>query len=363
MDAVRLPLLRAHSQLLHRPDAETDVPAVLRAIGGAQAQEPRSGRLQVRARTPGSLTAADVEHARVEDRSVIRAWVMRKTAHLFPTEDLDWMAPIFWGRIADWSRGRLEALGVDEALREKALKAMRKTLESRGGMTRSEVLKEAARAGVEVDVERRTHLSVLAVVEGWACIGPRVGSESAFVSTRDWIGTWRPRGREGALAELARRYLAAFAPATERDFAYWAGLPLGDCRLGLEAIAKEIREVGAVGGGTLLVPRAWRPAAAGRAAVRLLGAYDTYLMGYASRRHAVSAEWEKSVLPGGGVLRPTICIDGRFAGTWRSKRSGNRLEVELEPFKPLADAILDAIEAEVADLGRFEAVEARLVKL
>lgn len=286
---------------------------------------------------------------------------MRKTAHLFPTEDLDWMAPIFWGRIADWSRGRLMALGVDEVLREKALRAMRKALESRGGMTRSEVLEEAARAGVEVDVERRTHLSVLAVVEGWACIGPRVGSESAFVSTRDWIGTWRPRGREGALAELARRYLAAFAPATERDFAYWAGLPLGDCRLGMEAISQEFREVSSTAGETLLVPKGWRSASARRPVVRLLGAYDTYLMGYASRAHAVSPEWEKIVLPGGGILRPTICVDGRFVGTWASAKTAKKLTVTVEPFGRIEDAWVGQIEAEAADIARFEGLAEAVV--
>jgi len=228
-------------------------------------------------------------------------------------------------------------------------------------MTRSEVLKEASRAGVEVDVERRTHLSVLPVVEGWACIGPQVGAESAFVSTRDWIGTWRPRGREESLAELARRYLAAFAPATELDFAYWAGLPLGDCRLGLEAIAKDIREM-TVAGETLLAPKGWRSTASRRPVVRLLGSYDTYLMGYASRSHAVDQAGEKVILPGGGVLRPTICVDGRFVGTWRAKKSAKRFDVTLEPFGGLDDAWLPTLEAEAADIARFEGIqEGRIV--
>lgn len=356
----RLPQLRARSQLLHRPNVANDVPGVLRAIAGAQAQEPRAGRLQVRARTRGWLQAEDVEHARVDDRSIIRTWVMRMTAHLIPTEDQEWMAPIFWERIAQWSRRRLANLGVDEALRERALGAMRKALESRGGMTRSELMEVAARAGVDMDVQRRTHLSTLAVVEGWACIGPQVGSENALVATRDWIGERRPRGRQESLAELARRYLSAFAPAGERDFAHWSGLPLGDCRLGLEAVDKEIREVSLSTGETLLAPKGWKPAPSRAPVVRLLGAYDTYLMGFASRAHAVTPEWEKKVLPGGGILRPTICVDGRFVGTWASKKAGGKLTVTLEPFAFLDEGWLAALEGEVADIGRFENLTASL---
>ena len=66
---------------------------------------------------------------------------------------------------------------------------------------------------------------------------------------------------------------------------------------------------------------------------------------------------EKVILPGGGVLRPTICVDGRFVGTWRQKKSAKRVDVTLEPFSPLDDAWLPALEAEAADIGRFEGLE------
>ena len=53
-------------------------------------------------------------------------------------------------------------------------------------------------------------------------------------------------------------------------------------------------------------------------------------------------------------------IDGRFAGTWVSKRSGKRLVVTIEPFAELDRATLAAIEEEIADIGRFEGVAAEL---
>lgn len=333
---------------------------VLRAMGGSQAQEPRAGRLQVRARSSG-LTAADVERARVEERSVIRTWVMRGTIHLFPTEDVGWLVPLYAERIASWSRRRLEVLGVDTAAIDKALRAISRGLKSSGTLTRGEAMALAESTGLEITAERRTHLSVLTVVEGTACIGPDRGRQSTLVYTQDWLGAVPPVAREQSLAELARRYVRAFAPATEHDFAAWAGLPLRDCRVAVNAIAAELREVPLADGRTALAPSKWRARAPRSPAVRLLGAFDTYLMGYSGRRHAVDEAGERVILPGGGVLRPTILVDGRFAGTWRSVRQGSKLKITLAPFEPLGDEVEAALAGEATDVARFDGFEQAVV--
>ena len=295
----------------------------------------------------------------MEERSIIRHWVMRMTVHLFPAEDFGWLAPIFADRIKGFSLRRLAALGVSDAARDRGLAAARRALEAEGRLTRSEALRLAAEAGFPASVQTRTHLSMLLVVGGDACIGPDEGRESVFVATREWVGEPERRDREDALAELARRYFAAFAPATERDFAFWSGLPLRECRVGIERIARELREV-QIPGATAFAPRGWQARSPRSPVVRLLPAFDTYLMGYENRMHATDENGEQRILPGGGVLRPTICVDGRFAGLWSNKRSGRRLTVSLDPFEPLDDEVMDALEDEVADIGRFEGAEAAL---
>jgi hypothetical protein len=299
------------------------------------------------------LTAADVESARIEERSVIRHWVMRMTVHLFPTEDFGWLTPLYSERIVSWSMRRLEALGLAPNERDRALAAIGEAIQEQGALTRNEAMAIAERTGIEVDVQRRTHLSVITVVGGAACIGPDHGRGNTFVDTREWIGEFKTPDREDSLSELARRYFSAFAPATERDFAKWAGLPLGECRTGMERIAGELEPVGPSGQG-LFAPRGFDARVPRGPSVRLLPAYDTYLMGYASRSHAVDDAGEKAVLPGGGVLRPTICVDGRFIGTWSQKKSAKRLDVTLEPFGKLDARWMPAIESEVADMARFE---------
>ena len=176
--------------------------------------------------------------------------------------------------------------------------------------------------------------------------------------TRDWIGELVGRPREQALAELARRYLRGYAPASERDLARWAGLPLRDSRLAFERIAAELREVEVDG------VRPWAladgvPRAPRSPLVRLLGAFDNFNMGYEDREFALPEAHLKQVLPGGGIVRPTITVDGRIVGTWRSKRAGKRLSVQLEPFAALKPS-WEAIGAEIEDIGRFEELSVTL---
>jgi hypothetical protein len=307
------------------------------------------------------LTSAAVEAARAEERSILRTWLMRMTVHLIPAEDYGWMGPLFAERILGFARRRLEALGVSAGQRDRGLAAAVRALERDGALTRGEVMQAAARTGFPVNAQSRTHLVLLLVVGGHACIGPERGRESVFVATRDWIGEPQRRERDESLAELARRYVTAFAPAGERDFSFWSGLPLRDCRAGLQRIAADLDELPLAGGGVALVPRGFAARAPRSPVIRLLPAYDTYLMGYASRAHAVDEAGERVVLPGGGVLRPTICVDGRFVGTWSNRRAGRRLAIDLEPFpshRPLSDDLMRALRSEAADIGRFEDVEA-----
>ena len=339
---------RAASALLHRPGAARHPVDVVRLSGPVQAQEPRAARLAFRARST-KLTAADVDHARTEERSLLRAWVMRKTIHLIPAEDAGWLVPLFSEATVRWSRNRLAQLGLDRAAQDRALKFVHDAIDREGPLTRREVGRRLADAGYELAAEFKVHLWLLATLDGDLCLGPDRGAYACLVRTSDWLGKLERRSREDSLAELARRYLRGYAPATERDFARWAGLPLRDTRIGLERIAGELVQDGEL----LRLKKGSRRAAAGPV-VRMLGAFDNYNLGYVDRGFALDAQNEKQIAPGGGIIRPAITVDGRIVGTWSSKRSGKRLGVNLEPFAPFSASVESALEDEVADLGRFE---------
>lgn len=353
VDLERLARVRAARQLLHRPRTYEHPADVLRAIAGAQSQEPPSGRLSIRSRHP-TLTAADIERARTDERSIMRLWAMRNTAHLVATDDLPIVRPLFAPLMAAFNRRRLSHFGVDARDQERALALIAKALDRHGPLTRTELSDRLDSAGIGVDTERRVHLFPLAVSTGIACIGP--GDQGGSLVTKgDWLrDDPRDLPRDAALAELARRYFSAFAPATEADFAGWAGLPLRDVRAGIAAIGRDLRPAPQLG------TKAWQPK--GRAPrpvpadlVRLLPAFDTYLMGHRDRDFiAGPARWPE-IGPGGGILRPTMTLAGSAIGTWRLRRRGGSLEPELLPFGRLDGPVRTAIELELSDVVRFEA--------
>ena len=60
-----------------------------------------------------------------------------------------------------------------------------------------------------------------AAYRGDLCFGPGQGKTATFMNPRAWIEEWQPIPPQQALAELARRYLWAYGPATSDDFQFW----------------------------------------------------------------------------------------------------------------------------------------------
>jgi hypothetical protein len=344
-DATRL--ARARSQYLLEERLTGPAEAV-GAVAGIQAQEPVAAALSIRVRTTG-LTRADVDRALVEERSIVRLWAMRGTIHLVAAEDAAWLVDLFGPLAVRASHRRLEQLGVATADHPRAVSLIRTALAEDGPLTRAELMQHLAPAGITTDGQAAAHLPQLAALEGHVCFGPMRGSKDTYALVQDQVPKTAPRlDRETALAELARRHVAAYGPAAPRDLAAWSGLPLRDARAGWQLIARELAEVDAAG------ERAWVPARdAARAAepppspplVRMLPAFDTYLLGYRDRAIAVPAQHSARVWPGGGIIRPTVVENGLAVGTWR--RAGARVTVE-----PFATAE-PAVEEELADIARF----------
>lgn len=353
IDPAGLPRSRAAAQLLHRPSTVVHPADVARQVAGIQAQDPYPARLSFRSRSR-RLTAADVDRARTEERSLLRTWLMRRTIHMIATEDAGWMLPLFEPMIERLSRTRLEQFGIPAKAVEKGLRIAAQALDREGEMTRPELRERMTAAGIDLDSQTGLHMIGLVVASGIACLGPDRGRTTCLVRREDWLGS-RPRfDREAALAELARRYLRAFGPAAERDLAYWSGLPMRDVRAGIEQISSELTEVRA-GAESLLRLRGSRRAAPAGPVVRMLGAFDTYLLGYKSREVAVAPEHRAAIKAeaGGGMIRPVIVRDGVVIGGWNYSRRGGSPTIRIDP-ADLPAAVRAAVEAEIADIERFE---------
>jgi hypothetical protein len=363
----RARLLRLRSQRLD-PDRREPADAVeaVRQLCGVHAQLPSSSALTLRPRTSG-LDAAAVERARVEARALLRTWVMRGTFHLIATEDAGWLLPLLGPVMLAGSRRRRAELGLDEDTFARAARIMRRALAG-GPLTRPELAERLRRGDVDPAGQRIAALVQRAGLEGLLCHGPDRGGEPTLVLLEDWAGDrLRPSlDRDAAMAELARRYLAAYGPAGPADLAAWSGMPVREARSAVAGIAGELVEV------TVAGEPAWLPAS--RAGwlddappagplVHLLPGFDVYLLGYRDRALAVPAERARTVWTGGGFIKPTLTVDGWATGIWRgARRRGGRMEVAVEPFSRVDEPLGARIEAEAADIGRFlgVAVDMRL---
>ena len=345
----------ARASGLARSDAHRVSPAaVVTAAAGIQAQDRRAARLSVWTRGR-HLDAAAIEHALVAERSLVRTWAMRGTLHLVPAADVRWLLDLLGPVFVAATRRRYHDLGLDEEACAAAVAAIGKAVAAEGPLTRAALAGRIRAGGVDVDPGSQAvaHLVRRAALEGVICCGPDDAGSETYVAVDDWIGGGGaddPRG-EAAVAELARRHLRAFGPARPEDFASWSGLTMAEARAGWRLLGDELTEVVAAG------RPAWVLAGTDLGTgdrdtpcVRLLPAFDTYLLGHKSREVIVEDRFARKVWPGGGWIHPTVVVDGRVVATWRL---GPGAEVDVDPFIPFDDEVATRLEAETGRLSTF----------
>jgi hypothetical protein len=254
---------------------------------------------------------------------------MRGTLHLVAADDLPLMLAVFGALYIARSERRLTELGLPPDVAERSTGAAAEALAQEGPLTRYELAEQLRHSGVPVAERGQAAIAVVrrAALAGVLCeVGVR-GREELYGR----IDHGPLPDRDAALAELGRRYAAAHAPATAADLATWSGLPAADVRRAWAA-AEDNPESRSEPGG-----------------VRLLPAFDEWLLGWADRDLVLEPAFKPAVLVG-GIIRPVVIVDGRVAGTWRLDRS--KWRVEVEPFATLPRAALDEEIAAVLEFSR-----------
>lgn len=354
-EEIRYLRLRAQHLVPERTPVHGNVTQLLRDICGVQAQEPLSSALAVRARNIG-IVAADVERARISDRSIVRTWCMRGTLHLLATHDLQWLISLHGPEFIRKSQRRYEELGLSEEICAKAIRLIHNFLFNEGPLTRAKLAKKLSRSGIPTEGQVAYHLVRRAGLESAICFGPNRQGEPTYVLNATWLSSDESPGVDDAFAKLSRRYLEAYGPTRPDDMATWSGLSLIKAREGFKVIKDELLEVDsdAVPYSMLKSQLNWLDEKLeDRMIVNLLPSYDPYLLGYRGRDLIVPMQYAKRIHPGGGVIRPTLLVNGVAAATWRTKRHKSFLEVIVEPFEILDNEVIHALEEEVHDLGRF----------
>ncbi|WP_326917614.1 winged helix DNA-binding domain-containing protein [Actinophytocola sp.] len=365
MQQRRVRLARRH--LLAAEARAPDPVDVARAMVALHGTDPTTVYLSAWARMhDGDATA--LERALYEDRTLLRLLCMRRTVFVLPTE----VAPIARAAcsLAVAARERrqllswLSAAGIVDAkdaerwlagVEEAALRA----LAARGEATAAELSADDPRLRAEIVLARGK------AYEGKVRVGSRVllllAAEGRVVRGRplgSWTSTqfrWSPAERwwpgglpdlpvTDAEAELARRWLATFGPATVDDLRWWTGWAVTPTRRALARIGAV--EVDLDGRPGLVLPDDLEPEPEPEPWVALLPALDPTPMGWTHREFYLGGHGT-ALFDRTGNVSPTVWCDGRIVGGWAQRRSG---EIAYRLLDDVGSERVAAIERAAAEL-------------
>lgn len=339
-----------------------DPAAAARAVCGVQAQELNSGLLSLRARSTG-LTRAVALDAMARGASLAWTWLMRGTLHVCAAEDLRWMLSLFGPLNAARDATRRAQVGLDDAACSRGLRVMRSAL-ANGPLSRSQLREVLLGHDVDVlrDPQALIHMIALAASRGVIVVLPPVARDNRFALLDDWIAPAPAIAHDAAEAQLARRYFTAFGPASIADFRTWAGIPAPAARRAASLIGSELEEAAGPLPALLRVRGGRHESDAPRSTtVRLLPRWDTYVLGYRSRDVMLHPSHSPRVCIG-GVIKPTVCVDGSIDGSWELRRERTGWRLELMPFGRVSRALRAAVVAEVDSIADFLGSPVRLTE-
>jgi hypothetical protein len=288
-----------------------------------------------------------VEHAFAEG-SILRTHVLRPTWHFVTPEDIRWMVTLTAPRINTALGYHNRRLELDEAVFKRSNAVLRKALRDGKYLTRDELRRALADAGIHTDdLLRSTHIMMRAELDLVICSGPRRGKQFTYALLDERVPETDPLTRDEALATLAERFFTSHGPATVHDLAKWSGLTVTDASAGLEAVKGKLACVVA-GHRTYWLASSTRVTKPRPPKAYLLPCYDEYTVGYKDN----SAVFD-STKDGNLIFNPTVVINGRVAGTWKRTIRRSDVEIGTSLFAPLSSAESCAVEDAVDRYGRF----------
>jgi hypothetical protein len=344
---------RMRQQHLSERAKPADIVRVVSDICGLHAQVRSSAVLSLWARID-DLTYDALDTSLWQDRQLVKLWAARGTLHVLPAAEIGvWLAALGtqtkFGNVGHPDIDRI-ADAAGQALRDRLL-------------TRDELAQEVARLtgspslGELVRSNWGSYLKATSF-RGQICFAPGDGPLVRFTNP----ATWLPDSIAGpepasALQDITRRFLHAYAPATAADLTrWWLGPPRP--RRGtslLNALGDEAVEIPVEGEHAWALTRdvPGMAAAEPHDVVRLLPAFDPWVVGVARHAPMIEPQHQSRVYRPQGWISPVVLMNGRIAGTWKHERTRHRARVEIEPFRSMPRWARLQAEAEAERLAAF----------
>ena len=337
-------------QMLLARERTSPLRAIERLVA-LQAQWPRPPFLGLWSRLEGF--ERDQLRGLFTRRDVVRATFLRATIHVVSARDFVAMRgaiqPALDAAMHGILRTRLDGVDLD------ALTARAREILDAGPRTFEALRDEFLRADPRADERAmgyavRLRLPLVQVPDAampWA-----FPSRSSFTPADSWLGRKMPTEAKPP-DELLLRYLAAYGPASPRDFQAWAGLPQVAVRAAIERLGGRLQRFRTGPKQELFdLPDAPRPDAGTPAPVRLIPEYDNLIATRADERFVARAHRPRVFL---SALRiaATVLVDGFVAGTWKLQATKKAAVLTVEPFATFAARVKKDVLAEAEALARF----------
>lgn len=297
----------------------------------------------------------DLAHL-IENRTIIKATMMRATLHLFTADDYlllrGAVQPALDAAQESIAKRRDGDVDVDRVLK------MAKAYLSESPRAFAEISAYFAEQMPQFDIgairytiRTKIPLVQVPVSGGWSYPG-----NPQFTLAEEWLG--KPVSAENHFKTLVFRYLAAFGPATVTDLQKWSGM--GKLKAAVDQLKSELvtyrdetrREL-------FDLPDMPIPDADLSVPVRFLPEFDNLLLAHDKRTRVIADQHKSKVYLPGLRVAATILIDGFVGGVWRVSARKKVATLEIEPFDKLTKKQQAALMQEAENLVRFIEPEAQ----
>ena len=325
-------------------------------VGGIQAQVMSAAELSLWTRRR-STGRDDVKTALWQKRDLVKTTSMRRTLHLLPARDFQ----MYIAAMREWSMSQtsnlLRRIGASTKHVDAMIAVVMDALAD-GPKTQQDLLARAkvnAARGMRVWLRYAWSAMRPAIVEGLIVYGPPRGAETTFVRVDQWLPKQTAVDAATARAELARRFVRAFGPATHRDFTKWSGLPTGVAKAAFEQFGDSLTPVRVDGEASHVLTEDLRELSMARLdrSPKLLPSFDTFLLAHQTKHHLVDPRFYKRVYRNQGWLSPVVIVGGRIVAVWFLEERAKGFTVDVQPFAALDTKTRRGLANEAEALGIF----------
>jgi hypothetical protein len=330
---------------------------------GLHSSDPATVFLTSWTRVDG-FAPADLEAALYDRRSLVRMLGMRRTLFVVPRDLAAVMDEACTKALAPGERRRLIRMledqgivrtGAGERWLDRVAAATFEALVARGEATARELTKDVPELGTKLTfgegktwggtVGVSTRVLFLLATDGKILrarpLGGWTSGQYRWAPTEAWLGGPLPSiDHDVACAELLRRWLRTFGPATATDIRWWTGWTARLATTTLRALgAAEVELDEGVG---YVLPDDLEPADEATPWVGLLPGLDPTVMGWKERAWYLGDHGPR-LFDTNGNAGPTVWANGRVIGGWTQTDDG---EVDVELLERIDAKTREAIDTE-----------------